>query len=86
MKKSARPRAANETTGVILVDRIESSILTIRDQRVLLDANLATMYGTTTKRLNEQARRNRERFPADFMFPLTATEKTKVVTNCDHLR
>lgn len=47
--------------------------------------DLAELYGVSTKRLNEQVRRNRERFPEDFMFQLTADEKDKVVANCDHL-
>jgi ORF6N domain len=45
-----------------------------RGHKVLLDAELAALYGVTTKRLNEQVRRNRERFPTDFMFQLTAQE------------
>ena len=49
-------------------------ILTIRDQKVVLDSDLAGVYGVTTKRLNEQFRRNRKRFPADFAFQLTADE------------
>lgn len=49
-------------------------ILTIRNQRVALDADLAAIYGVTTKRLNEQFRRNRKRFPKDFAFQLTAEE------------
>lgn len=49
-------------------------ILTIRNQRVVLDADLAAIYGVTTKRLNEQFRRNRKRFPKDFAFQLTAEE------------
>jgi ORF6N domain len=49
-------------------------ILTIRNQKVVLDADLAAVYGVTTKRLNEQLRRNRKRFPADFAFQLTADE------------
>jgi len=65
--------------------RIESRILLIREQRVLIDADLAELYGVTTKRLNEQVKRNKDRFPADFMFTLTADEKTEVVANCDHL-
>jgi len=51
----------------------------------MLDADLAVIYGATTKRLNEQVKRNRDRFPSDFVFQLTAAEKTEVVTNCDHL-
>ena len=52
----------------------------------MLDAEFARLYGVATKRLNEQVRRNRDRFPADFMFQLTAAEKAEVVANCDHLR
>ena len=57
-----------------LADQIERSILLIRGHKVLLDVHLAALYGVTTKRLNEQVRRNRRRFPADFMFQLTADE------------
>jgi hypothetical protein len=53
---------------------IESLILTIRGQRVLLAADLADLYGVATKRLNEQVRRNAERFPSDFMFQLSYEE------------
>jgi hypothetical protein len=49
-------------------------ILTIREQKVVLDSDLAAVYGVTTKRLNEQFRRNRKRFPDDFAFQLTADE------------
>jgi hypothetical protein len=49
-------------------------ILTIREQKVVLDSDLAAVYGVTTKRLNEQFRRNRKRFPEDFAFQLTAEE------------
>ncbi len=55
-------------------ERIETLILLIRGHKVLLDADLAVLYGVTTKRLNEQVRRNRARFPTDFMFQLTSEE------------
>jgi hypothetical protein len=51
----------------------------------MLDADLAELYGVPTKRLNEQVMRNASRFPEDFVFPLTAAEKTEVVAKCDHL-
>jgi hypothetical protein len=54
--------------------RIEEAILVVRGHRVLLDADLASLYGVPPKRLNEQVRRNRERFPGDFMFQLTDEE------------
>ncbi len=56
------------------VGQIESQIFLIRGQRVMLDADLAELYGVETKRFNEQVRRNSERFPEDFMFQLTAEE------------
>ena len=65
---------------------IDHLIITLRGQRVILDADLAAIYGVSTKRLNEQVKRNQERFPVDFAFQLTLAEKTKVVANCDHLR
>jgi hypothetical protein len=55
-------------------ERIDSLILTIRGQRVMLDSDLARVYGVVTKRLKEQFRRNRERFPNDFAFQLTSQE------------
>lgn len=54
--------------------QIESQILFVRGQRIMLDADLAALYEVETKRLNEQVRRNKERFPEDFMFQLTAEE------------
>ena len=53
---------------------IARDILVLRGQRVIIDGDLAALYGVTTKRFNEQVRRNRERFPEDFMFQLTAEE------------
>jgi len=67
-------------------ERIENAILFIRGEKVILDSDLARLYGVTTKRLNEQVKRNRERFPEDFMFKLTSGEKAEVVANCDHLK
>jgi hypothetical protein len=67
------------------IERIEHSILIIRGHKVMLDSDLAKLYGVTTKRLNEQVKRNSNRFPPDFMFQLTETEKAEVVANCDHL-
>jgi hypothetical protein len=66
-------KAAN-VPAVIAVQRVQSAIMLIRGQKVILDANLADLYGVPTKRLNEQVRRNMERFPTDFMFRLTEEE------------
>ena len=64
---------------------IESLILEIRRQRVLIDADLAAIYGVETRALNQAVKRNAGRFPEDFIFQLNADEKLEVITNCDHL-
>lgn len=65
---------------------LTATIVTIRGRRVVVDTDLARLYGVKTKRLKEQIKRNSERFPADFMFELTQEEMIEVVANCDHLR
>jgi hypothetical protein len=62
--------------SLIPAERIEKAIYVLRGQRIMLDEDLAALYGVTTKRLNEQVKRNRARFPAHFMFQLTAQEFT----------
>ena len=59
---------------IVSVEQIESRIFLIRGQKVMLDADLAELYGVETRRLNEQVSRNSERFPEDFMFQFTAEE------------
>jgi phage regulator Rha-like protein len=76
----------SDEKSVIPIEKIERSILFIRGQKVMLDADLAELYGVSTKVLNQTVKRNKERFPDDFMFQLTKHEKDEVVTNCDHLK
>lgn len=64
---------------------LESMILTIRERKVIIDADLAALYDVPTKALNQAVRRNEDRFPRDFVFRLTTKERLEVVTNCDHL-
>lgn len=64
---------------------IARRILVIRGHKALIDADLASLYGVTTKRLNQQVNRNKKRFPPDFVFQLTRAERDEVVANCDHL-
>jgi len=61
-------------TALVPLERITRSILVLRGQRVILDRELAAIYGATTRRLNEQVKRNLERFPEDSMFRLTREE------------
>ena len=71
---------------LISLERVESRILLIRGEKVILDTDLAELYGVTTKAFNQAVKRNTQRFPSDFVFQLTEQEKQEVVTNCDHLR
>ena len=71
--------------SVVPVGKIENRILLIKGEKVIIDADLAEFYGVPTKRLNEQVKRNKDRFPHDFMFQLSPDEKAEVVANCDHL-
>jgi hypothetical protein len=68
------------------IELIEKKILIIRGEKVMLDSDLAELYGVPTKVFNQAVKRNRERFPDDFIFQLTKEEKDEVVTNCDHLK
>jgi hypothetical protein len=70
---SDSPMASNRK-----IASIESAIYLLRGQRVMLDSDLAAIYGVTTKQLNQQLKRNRDRFPEDFAFQLTAQEFTNV--------
>src|SRR5882762_861626 len=67
-------RASESRSSVVPIERIESRILLVRGRKVLLDADLATLYGVQTRRLNEHVRRNLAKSPADFMFQLTDAE------------
>ena len=62
---------------------VRSLILTLRSAPVLIDTDLATLYGVTTKALNQAVQRNTDRFPQDFKFQLSQEEKNELVTNCD---
>src|SRR2546423_671350 len=67
-------RPSKKKKAIATVEPIEPVIRVIRGQRVILDSDLAKIYGSTTKRLNEQVKRNSQRFPEDFMFRLTSDE------------
>ena len=71
---------------MVLIGAVEPLIIELRGERIMLDADLARVYGVSTKRLNEQTKRNAARFPPDFVFRLTQKEKDEVVANCDHLK
>lgn len=83
-----RKASSHKTAGVgVLVPpgRIDQAILRIRGQRVMLDADLAALYGVPTMAFNQAVKRNKGRFPPDFRFELTKDEKAEVITNRDDL-
>ena len=70
-------------SNIIPVEAITEKIFEIRGQKVMIDADLAKLYGVQTKRLNESVKRNAKRFPEDLMFQLSANERDELVANCD---
>lgn len=74
-----------EGKALIPIERIENLIIQIRDHKVIIDTDLAKIYGVTTRKLNQAIKRNIDRFPPDFLFQLTQKEKEEVITICDHL-
>ena len=66
-------------TGLVPIEQITGAIRVLRGRRVILDAELAALYGITTERLNQQVRRNHQRFPADFLFQLTSAEFSALI-------
>lgn len=71
---------------IIGTKEVETRVIELRGQKVLLDADVAELYGVETKRVNEAVRRNPEKFPKDFFFQLQVSEKQYVVANCDRLK
>jgi flagellar biosynthesis component FlhA len=69
----------------LTITPIEDIIITLRGVQVIIDRDLATLYGVETKSLNQAVRRNLNRFPSRYRFQLTKEEVNEVVTNCDHL-
>ena len=72
--------------GLVPIELIQSKIIVLRDEKVMIDRDLAELYGVSTKALNQAVTRNRKRFPSDFMFRVTKEEKVELVTNCDRFR
>ena len=75
-EKTVNGELVTNRDQLVGVDNIEPLIKIIRGQQVMLDRDLATLYGVETKRLNEQVKRNIKRFPEDFMFQLTLNEES----------
>lgn len=74
---------ANE---IVKYEQVKDKIIILRGEPVLLDADVAQLYGVETKRVNEAVKNNPEKFPEGFLIPLTTSEKQEVVENFDHLK
>ena len=72
--------------SLTIQEKIEQVIFLIRGKKVMIDRDLATLYGVKTFRLNEQVKRNIKRFPEDFMFQLSDAEKNELIANCDRFK
>ena len=72
--------------NVLVEEKIAQKIFIIREKKVMLDRDLAFLYGVETKVLNQAVKRNFKRFPEDFMFQITDQEKAEVIANCDNLK
>ena len=71
---------------IVAQEEITNKIYLIRGQRVMLDRDLAELYGVKTHRLNEQVKRNKQKFPDYYKFQLTKEEKEELIANCDNLK
>lgn len=76
----------SEKNKLMAVENIKNMIFTFRGLQTMIDRDLAELYGVSTKRLNEQVKRNINRFPENFRFQLTDNEKIELVANCDRLK
>jgi hypothetical protein len=81
MAKKETERVLVEVPDEVIIDKI----IILRNKKVMVDRDLALLYGVTTKRLNEQVKRNIKRFPDDFMFQITAEEKEQLILLFEHL-
>ena len=77
--------AKNKSLVKIPDEFIMNKIIVLRDKKVMIDRDLAKLYGVTTKRLNEQVKRNLKRFPDDFMVQITKEEKEEIILQFEHL-
>ncbi|MES2922860.1 MAG: ORF6N domain-containing protein [Verrucomicrobiota bacterium] len=84
-KKAPAARKVVDSDGLLIPEKIAPLVLYLRHEKVILDSDLAELYGVDTKRLNEAVKRNLDRFPADFMFQLTEDEmevlRSQIVTS-----
>ena len=85
-KKPIILRINKMTSGLIPIEIIENRIFIIRGQKVMIDRDLAELYGVKTYRLNEAVKRNIERFPDEFMFQLNDDEKNELIAICDRFK
>jgi len=84
-KTYALTKGGHKLNTSIPIERIENKIFVIRKHKIMIDRDLAELYQVSTKALNQAVKRNKNRFPKEFMFRLAKEEKNELVTNCDRL-
>lgn len=72
-------------SNLIKFEAVENKIIEVREQKVILDNDVALLYGVSTKEINQAVKNNPDKFPADYVFTLAKQEKNEVVKNFDHL-
>jgi len=72
--------------GIVKFEKIENNIIELRGQKVILDSDVADLYGVKTKEINQAVSNNAEKFPNSYIFELTKTEREEVVKKFDHLK
>lgn len=71
---------------IIKYEQVQKKIMDVRNQQVIIDSDVAELYGVETKQINQAVSRNPDKFPDGYVINLTKQEKEEVVTNCDHLK
>lgn len=74
-----------KNTDLIKLENVDSKLIELRNQQVIIDSDVAILYGVTTKEVNQAIRNNPDKFPQGYIFSLSKQEKTEVVKNFDHL-
>ena len=72
-------------SDLVKFDEVENKLVELRNQKVIIDIDVATLYGVTTKEINQAVKNNPDKFPDGYILPLTKEEKAEVVKNFDHL-
>ena len=83
-KQQTKEQSKSNTSNIVKFSEVEKKLLTLRGQNILLDSDIAELYGVETMRINEAVKNNPYKFPAGYVFELNKTEKKEVIENFDN--